>query len=114
VQSPERFVEPARRPEISQLEFAARVFEAVAEDVERPAPCDLPGEALEELLLHGGAVVLLEPFPFLGLGGEDEVDDVAREEAERRVIFFGRPLAIPSLRGFAVRRGLFADASYFA
>ena len=111
VQPPERFVEPARRPEVSQLEFAARILEAVAKDVERPAPLDFPGKALEELLLHGRAVVLFEPFPFLGLGGEDEVDDVAREEAERRVIFFGRPLAISSRRGFAVRRRLFSDAA---
>lgn len=94
------------------MEFAARVLEPVAKDVKRPPPLNLPGKALEELFLHGGAVVLFEPFPFLGLCREDEVDDVARNEAERRVILFGRPLAVASRRGFAVRRRLFADAAH--
>ncbi len=109
----ECFVKPARRPEIGQLELAARVLEAVPEDVERAAPLDLAGESPEELLLDGCPVVLLELFPFLGLGRQDEIDDVARQEAERRVVLLGRALAKTAGRELAVGHRLFADARCF-
>jgi len=107
-------VEPARRPEVGQPEFAAGVFEAVAQYVQRAAPRDLPGETLEELLLYRLTVVLFEPFSFFGLGGYDEVDDVARDEAKRKIIFFRPPLPKAARREFAIRRPLFANPGALA
>jgi len=114
VQPLDFLVEPARRPEVGQPEFAAGVFEAVAQYVQRPAPRDLPGETLEELIFHRPVVVLFEPFPFLGLRRYDEVDDVARDEAQRSIIFFRPPLPKAARREFAIRRPLFADPGTLA
>ena len=57
--------------------------------------------APEELLLHRRAVVLGELLPLPGLGGEHEVHDVARQEAERAVVVLGAPLAVVARRRVA-------------
>src|SRR5690606_22698943 len=73
----------------------------------RPSPADLGGEPPEELLPHRRAVVLLELFPFLRLRGEDEVHDIARQEAERAVVVFGLAPAVAAGQVVTVgRRGL--------
>ena len=79
VQPSRLLVEPARGAEIRELELATRVLDSLSQHVERAAPLDLGGKPLQELLFDRRAVVLGEPLPFLGLGGEDEVHDVARE-----------------------------------
>ena len=55
-------------------------------DVEDPALLYLVGEALQELLPDGRAVVLLELLPLLRLRRQDEVHDVARHQAEGAVV----------------------------
>src|SRR5207244_6036311 len=64
VEPPRLLVEPAGRAEVREAELAARVLDAVAQHIERAAPLDLAGQALEKLLPHGRAVVLFEPLPF--------------------------------------------------
>ena len=86
VQALQLFVEPARGPEVRESELAARVLDAVAQHVEGPAPGDLAREPAEEPGLDVGAVVLSELLPLLGLGGQEEVDDVRGEQAERAVV----------------------------
>ena len=66
--------------------------------------------APEELLLHRRAVVLGELLPLPGLGGEHEVHDVARQEAERAVVVLGAPLAVAARRRIAPGRRHLADA----
>src|SRR5690606_10305071 len=109
VQPPRLLVEPARRAKVREAKLAARILDAVAQHVERPAPRDLGGEALEKLLSHRRAVVLRELLPFLRLRGEDEVDDVARQQAERAVVVLRPALAVTARRVLAVRRRSFAD-----
>src|SRR5712692_5758075 len=109
VQPPCLLVEPASWTEVGELELAARVLDAVPQHVERAAPLDLGGEALEELLLDRRAVVLLELLPLLGLRGENEVHHVARQEAERAVVLLGTALAVATRRRLAVGRRWFAD-----
>lgn len=58
----------------------------MAQDVEGAATLDLAGQALEEAVVDLDAVVLLEPGPLLGLGGEDEVEDVAGDQAQGAVV----------------------------
>src|SRR5690606_24646221 len=108
-QPPGLLVEPARRAEVGEPELAARVLDAVAQHVERPASLDLGGEPPDELLPYCRAVVLLELLPFLGLRGEDEVQHVARQQAERAVVVLGLALAVTAGRGLAVRRRTFPD-----
>ena len=96
-------VEPARRAEVGELELAAGILDAVAQHVERAAPLDLGGKALEELLAHRRAVMLLELLPFLGLRCENEIDDVARQETECAVVVLGMALAITAGMHIAVR-----------
>ena len=77
-------VEPARGAEVGEPELAARVPDAGAQDVERTAPLDLGHEALQELLSHRRAIVLLELLPLLRLGGEDEIHHVAGSRQSAR------------------------------
>ncbi|MBV6522209.1 MAG: hypothetical protein MNPFHGCM_02355 [Gemmatimonadaceae bacterium] len=104
VQAPRLLVEPARGAEPGEPELAARVPEAVPQHIQRAAPLDLGGEALEELLPHRRAVVLFELPPLLRLRGEHEVDHVVRQEAERAVVVFGAPPAVAPRRRVTVRR----------
>ena len=111
MEPPGLLVEAARGAEVREPELAARVLDAVAQHVERAAPLDLGGEALQELLSHRRAVVLLELLPFLGLRGEDEVHRVARQETERAVVVLGTPPAVAARRVLAVgRQRLLRDA----
>ena len=93
--------EAARGPEVREPELAARVLDAVAQHVEGAAPGDLAGEPREEARLHVGAVVLPELLPLLGLGGEEEVDDVGRDLAEGAVVVL-RPAPVVAARGRVV------------
>ncbi len=111
VQTSGLLVEPARGPVVRHPELAARVLDALAQHVERAAPLDLAGEALQELLRYRRAVVLLEPFPLLRLRGEDEVHHVARDEAERAVVVRGRALAVTARQGVAIGQRRLADNS---
>jgi hypothetical protein len=104
VQPPCLLVESARGAEVREPELAPRVLDAVAQHVERAPPLNLGREAPEELLLHRGAVVLLEPLPFLRLRGEDEVHHVARQEAERAVVVLGAAFAVAAGRRLAEGR----------
>ena len=97
MQPPRLLVEPARGPEVGEPELAARILDAAAQHVERPAPLDLGGEALEELFLHCRAVVLCELLPFLRLRGEDEVHHVAGQQAERAVVVLRLALAVAAV-----------------
>ena len=63
VEPPCLLVEAARRTEVSELELAARVLDALSEDVQSATPFELPGEAAQEALADIGAVVLLEAVP---------------------------------------------------
>ena len=92
VEAPEFLVEPARWPEVRKAELAARVPDAVPQHVERSPAGDLAREPAEEARFHVGAVVLFEPRPFLRLGGEEEVDDVGRDQAETAVVVGGSAL----------------------
>ena len=114
VQPPRLLVEPARGTEVGEPELAARVLDAVAQHVERAAPLDLGGEALQELLLHRRAVVLLELLPLLRLRGEDEVHHVARQQAERAVVVLRLALAVAARRRVAVGRRRLADSGRVA
>ena len=86
VEPPHLLVEPARGAEVREPERATHVLQAAPEDFESAAPLDLGREALQEPLPHLGPVVLREPLPFLRLGGLHEVEDIARQEAERPVV----------------------------
>ena len=108
VQALQLLVEPARGPEVRELELAARVLDAVAQHVERPPPADLPRQPAEEARLHLRPVVLLEPLPLLRLGGEEEVDHIGREQAQPAVVVL-RPTPVVAARQRVVavrRRGL--------
>ena len=98
VQPPQLLVEPARRPEVRQPEAAARVLDAVAQHVERPPPADLAREPAQEARLHVGPVVLPELLPLLRLGGQQEVDNVGRHQAQPAVIVFRLALAVAARR----------------
>jgi hypothetical protein len=102
VQPARVLVEAARRPEVREAELAAGILETVAQHVERAAPPDLGGQALEELLPHRRTVMLLELLPLPGLGGEDEVHHVARQQAERAVVLLRATLAVAAWRPLAV------------
>ena len=93
VQALEFLVESARRPEVGEAELATGVSDAVPQHVERSPPSDLAREPAEETRLRVGAVVLFEPRPLLRLGGEKEVDDVDRDQAEPAVVV-GRPALV--------------------
>ena len=84
VQALQLLVESARRPEVGQPEPAAHVLHAVAQHVERSPPADLAREPPQEARLHLRTVVLPQPLPLLRLGGQQEVDHVARNQAEPR------------------------------
>ena len=98
VEALEFLVEAAGRTEVRQSEFAAGVPDAVPQHVQRAAPLDLAGQPLEEALLDLGPVVLLEPLPRLRLGGEDEVEDVARDQAPRAVVVVRRAAEVAAGR----------------
>jgi hypothetical protein len=55
-------------------------------------------------------VVLSEPLPFLRLRGQDEVDHVARQQAERAVVVLGTAPAVAARRRLAEQRGRLAYA----
>lgn len=78
VQTTGLLVQAAGRPEVRQAELAARVLEALAEHGQRSPAFDLRGQALQELVLDAHAMMLGDLLPLLGLGGEDEVQDVLR------------------------------------
>jgi hypothetical protein len=110
-------VEAARRAEIGEPEFDAGIPEAVTQYVEGAAPLDLEREPLQELFFHRGTVVLGEPPPLLGLGGEHEIRRVARDQAQRPVVVFGQPPSVAARRHFApwrLRRLSNADDSLLA
>ena len=86
VQPLQFLVKPARWPEVGQPEPAAHVLHAVAQHVERPPPADLAREPPQEARLHLRTVVLLQPLPLLRLGGQQEVEHVARNQAEPAVV----------------------------
>ena len=111
VQPPRLLVESARGAEVGEAKLAARVLEAVAEHVERTAPFDLGGEALEELLAHRRSVVLFQLFPFLGLGREHEVHRVTRQQAEHAVVILVLALAVAARRVLAVGRRCLAHGA---
>ena len=94
VQSQRLLVEPARRAEAREPDLDPGVLEAVAQHVERAAPADLGGDALQEPLLDVGTVVLREPQPPLGLRGEHEVEHVAGQQAELAIVVL-RPAPAP-------------------
>ena len=81
-------VQSARRPEVRQPELAARVLDAVAQHVERPPPGNFARQPAEEARLHVGSVVLPQLLPHLRLGGQEEVDDVGRDQAQPAVVVF--------------------------
>ena len=87
-------VEAARRPEVGEPERNARFLEARAEDGEGAVSTYLGGKALEELGLRRIAVLGLIPSPFLGLGGEDEIVGIPRDEAELPVVILRLSLLI--------------------
>ena len=104
-------VESARGAEVREPEPAAHVPDAAPEHVERPAPGDLAREAAEEAGPDVFAVVLPEPLPFLRLGGEEEVEDIGRDQAEGAVVVFGVPFVVAAGGGVVVgRREGFGDA----
>ena len=94
VQALRLLVQPARRPEVREPELAAGVLDAVAQHVERPPPGDLAREPAEEARLDVGPVVLLQLLPLLRLGGQKEVDDVGREQAQPAVVVLRPALAV--------------------
>jgi hypothetical protein len=108
VQAPRLLVQPAHGPGVRQPEGAARVLDPVPENVERPATPNLGGQAVEEALLHLAPVVLLEPRPGLRLGGQDEVEGVAGDEAQAAVVLLGLPPVVATRRVLG-RRRLFSD-----
>src|SRR5687767_9053817 len=95
---PRLLIEPARGTEVSKSELAARIFDSVAEHVERSSPLNFGGQTLEELFAYGRAVVLLELLPFLWLRGEDEIHRVAWQQAEGAVVVLRLALAIAAWR----------------
>jgi hypothetical protein len=102
MEPPGLLVQPAGRPEVGGAELAARVADALPQDVQGAPPLDLGGQPLEEPRPHRGAVVGLEPLPLPRLGGQHEVGHVAREQAQRAVVGVGRPLAIAAGNHVAV------------
>ena len=95
-------VEAARRAEVGEVELAARVLDALAEDVQGAAPVEFAGEAVQEALADIGAVVLLEAVPGAWLGRYEEVDDVAGDEAEVAVVVGVGGAAVVAAGGEAV------------
>src|SRR5205814_9307484 len=114
MEPPRLLVEPACRAEVREPELAARVLDAGAQHVERTAPLDLGREALQELLLHRRAVVLLQPLPLLRLRGEDEVHHVPPEQAERTVVVLGAAFAVTARWSLTVGRRCLAGAGRVA
>ena len=83
------FIGAGQRPHrqfLVELTPRKRLAELVLTDVARPPPGDLAREPAEEARLHVGPVVLLELLPRLRLRGQQEVDDVGRDQAERAVV----------------------------
>lgn len=74
------------RFEVSEVEFAAEVDDALPEHVERPALLDFFHEPFEELLLRVLPVLLLQPVPHRHLCGVDEVEERAGVEAKSFVV----------------------------
>ena len=109
VETPDLLVEPARGAKVREPERAAHVLQAAPEDFKRTAPLDLGQKALQEPLPHLGTVVLRESLPFLRLGGLHEVEYIARQEAERAVVFLRTALPVaarPHVRVAVGRRRL--------
>ena len=109
VQPPRLLVEAACGAEVGEPELAARILDAVAQDVEGASPLDFGGESLEELLLHGRAMVLFELPPLPWLRGEGEVHHVAGQQAERAVVVVRVALAVAARWRVAVGRRCLAD-----
>ena len=110
VEALELLVEAGRRPEEGEPELAAGVLDPAPQHVEGAATLDLARQALQEAALDLAAVVLPEPLPGLGLGGEDEVDDVSGDEAEVAMVVAGGAAAVATGEGLgAIGRGWLAD-----
>ena len=86
-----RLVQPAGRPEVGELEFAAVALDPLPQDVQRAALLDLGGEPLQQPVARVRAVQLLELLPFLGLGGVDEGQGVLGDQAEGAIVLLRRP-----------------------
>ena len=84
-----RIIEPGRRFEIRQPEFAAVRLDALAQDVERAVFVNLRGQALQQHRLGIGRVLGSHLLPLLGLRGVDEIQHVLRDQAEFPVIVGG-------------------------
>ena len=116
VKPPGLLVEPARRPEEGKPERTAHVLHAGPQDAQRAAVFDLGGQAFEKPLLHPRAVVLRQLLPFLRLRRQNEVHDVARQEAKLPVVVLGAPPVIAAgLHPWIVEgRGFLGDAGRLA
>jgi hypothetical protein len=75
----EFLVQAAGRPEVGQTKGAAGILDAVAQHIKGATTADLTREPPAESLLHFRPVVLPELLPFLGLGGEQEIQNVTLE-----------------------------------
>ena len=92
------FVQPAGRAEPGQPEAATHVADAVAQHVEGAPAGNLGREAFQELFFHQRPVMLGEPLPRLGLGGQYEVKHVSRHEAQSAVVVLGSTLPVAAGR----------------
>lgn len=81
-----------------EMELAARVLDAIPEHVERASPLDLGSQPLEELLFHRRAVVLRQLLPLPGLGGENEVHDISRQQTKLPVVVLGSAFPVAAGR----------------
>ena len=71
------------------MEPDAVVLDPVAEDINNAAPPELVREMFEKVLLVVRAPEFLEPFPVLGLAGDDEVGDLTGDQAALAVVLGG-------------------------
>ncbi len=94
VQPPRLLVEPAGRGEIDEPEAAAHVLHPGAQHVEGAASRDLRRQPFEEPLLHLDPVVFGQPLPLLRLRSQQEVHDVAGQQAQGSVVVPGQALVI--------------------
>ena len=70
------FVQAAGGLEVGEAELTAGILDPLAQHIQGAAALDLGGNTAQELLAHGGAMVLGELLPWLRLGGEHEVEQV--------------------------------------
>ena len=107
-------IEPAGGTEEGKPERAPHVLHAGPQDAQRAAALDLGGQAPEKALLYLCTVVLGQLLPFLRLCGQDEVDDVAWQEAKLPVVVLGlAPVIAAGLRpGVVVECGFLGDAGF--